>query len=188
MKIFYIRVSSLDQNIARQKEMAKDCKAEKIFIDKMSGKNTKDRPELNKMLEFAREGDIIICESFSRIARNTMDLLTIVNQLKEKKVAFISLKEKVDTSTASGKFMMTVFGALAELERDNIKTRQAEGIAIAKKEGKYKGRTPKEFDKVKFKALVNEVNEGKRTATSVAREFNISYMTYFRWVKKINKL
>ncbi|MCQ2796102.1 MAG: recombinase family protein [Bacilli bacterium] len=185
MKIFYIRVSSLDQNIARQKEMAKECKAEKLFIDKMSGKNAKDRPQLNKMLEFARAGDVVICESFSRIARNTIDLLTIVDKLKKKKVSFVSLKEKVDTATPSGKFMITVFGGLAELERENIRARQAEGIEIAKKQGKYKGKAPREYDKVKFKEAVNDVKEGKRTATSVAREFKISYMTYFRWAKKV---
>ena len=176
-------VSSLDQNIARQKQMAKENKAEKIFIDKMSGKNTKDRPQLNKMLEFARAGDVVMCESFSRIARNTIDLLTILDKLKKKKVSFVSLKEKVDTASASGKFVVTIFAGLAELEREYIRARQAEGIAIAKKQGKYHGRPAKEYDKKKFKEAVALVKHGEKTATEVIKEFKITPTTYYRWVK-----
>ena len=119
MKIFYIRCSTEEQNEARQEEMAKSIKADKTFKDKASGKNI-DRPAFKEMMSFVREGDSVYVESISRIARNTKDLLNIIEELKKKKVEFISLKENIDTSTPQGKFMVTVFGALAELKRDQI--------------------------------------------------------------------
>ena len=115
---------------------------EKMFIDKISGKNT-DRPKLKEMINFVRNGDTVIVESISRFARNTRDLLELVDQLVAKNVQFFSMKEKIDTSTPSGKFMLTVFGAVSQLERDYILQRQKEGIAVAKARGKYKGRKRK---------------------------------------------
>ena len=96
---------------------------EEIFIDRMSGKNT-DRPELKRMMEYVRQGDTVIVESISRFARNTKDLLNLIEQLNQKHVEFISKKETIDTSTPTGKFMLTVFGAVAELEREYILQRQ----------------------------------------------------------------
>ena len=96
------------------------------------------------MLAFARAGDTIIVESISRFARNTRDLLELVEQLTAKGIEFVSKKEAIDTSTPTGKFMLTVFGAVAELERGYLLQRQKEGIAIAKQQGKYKGRKPTE--------------------------------------------
>ena len=106
-----------------------------------------DRKELKRMLEYCRKGDVIYCESISRIARNTKDLLNIIEQLNQKQVEFVSLKENIDTTTPQGKFMLTIFGACAERERGCLLQRQAEGIAIAKEQGKYKGRKPKDIDK-----------------------------------------
>lgn len=114
---------------------------EKVFIDRISGKNT-DRPELKEMMGFVRSGDTVIVESISRFARNTKDLLELVEQLTAKGVEFVSKKEAIDTTTPTGKFMLTVFGAVAELEREYTLQRQAEGIAIAKEQGVYKGRKP----------------------------------------------
>ena len=113
----------------------KKLDVEKIFIDKISGKNM-ERPMLKEMMDFVRSGDIVVVESISRFARNTRDLLELVDQLVVKGVQFVSMKEKIDTSTPSGKFMLTVFGAVAQLERDYILQRQKEGIAIAKANGK----------------------------------------------------
>ena len=141
MKIGYIRISTTDQNTARQEVLMKELNVEQVFIDRMSGKNT-DRPELKKMMSFVREGDTVIVESISRFARNTKDLLDLVEQLTAKRVEFISKKEAIDTTTPTGKFMLTVFGAVAELEREYILQRQREGIAIAKQNGVYKGRKP----------------------------------------------
>lgn len=112
MKIGYIRISTTDQNTARQEVLMKELNVEQVFIDRMSGKNT-DRPELKKMMSFVREGDTVIVESISRFARNTKDLLDLVEQLTAKRVEFISKKEAIDTTTPTGKFMLTVFGAVA---------------------------------------------------------------------------
>lgn len=133
MKVGYVRISTKEQNTARQDSLMEQLGVEKVFTDKMSGKNT-ERPELHRMMDFVREGDVLIVESFSRFARNTRDLLDLTDALKEKKVQFVSKKEAIDTNTPAGKFTLTIFGALAELERENILERQAEGIAIAKAE------------------------------------------------------
>ena len=123
MKIGYVRVSTREQNIARQEVLMQELGVEEIFIDRMSGKNT-DRPELKRMMEYVRQGDTVIVESISRFARNTKDLLNLIEQLNQKHVEFISKKETIDTSTTTGKFMLTVFGAVAELEREYILQRQ----------------------------------------------------------------
>ena len=94
-------------------------KVDKLFVDKASGKNM-DRPQLRQMLSFVRKGDELIVESISRLARNTRDLLVIIEELNKKEVRFVSLKENIDTNTPSGKFMLTVFGAISELERSYI--------------------------------------------------------------------
>lgn len=119
MKIGYIRISSADQNTARQKVLMQELGVEHVYIDRMSGKNT-DRPELKRMMNYVRDGDTVIVESISRFARNTRDLLDLIEQLTEKNVEFVSKKEAIDTSTPTGKFMLTIFGAVAELEREYI--------------------------------------------------------------------
>ena len=131
IKIGYIRISTTDQNTARQEVLMEQLDVDQVFIDRMSGKNI-DRPELKRMMAFVREGDTVIVESISRFARNTRDLLELVAQLTEKGVEFVSKKEAIDTTTPSGKFMLTIFGAVAELEREYILQRQREGIAIAR--------------------------------------------------------
>ena len=119
MRVGYVRCSTAEQNEARQMKMMEEQKVEKIFIDKASGKNV-DRKDFKAMMAFVRAGDTVIVESISRIARNTRDLLTIISSLTEKGVEFVSLKENIDTTTPHGRFMLTVFGALAELERESI--------------------------------------------------------------------
>ena len=142
MKIGYIRVSTVEQNTIRQETLMEALGVDEIYMDKVSGKNT-NRPELQKMLHYVRKGDTVIVESISRFARNTKDLLELVEQLTAKEVEFISQKESIDTSTPAGKFMLTIFAAVAELEREYILQRQREGIAEAKKQGKYHGRKQK---------------------------------------------
>ena len=114
MKVGYIRVSTLEQNEARQEVLMEQLGVDKIYLDKMSGKS-KDRPQLQAMMQYVREGDVVIVESISRFARNTKDLLSLIEELDQKKVAFISQKENIDTNTPSGRFMLTVFAALAQL-------------------------------------------------------------------------
>lgn len=119
MLIGYVRVSTAEQNEARQLVSLEERKVDKVFIDKKSGKNT-DREALKDMLSYVREGDTVVTESISRIARSTKDLLNIIDTLTQKSVEFVSLKECIDTTTPQGKFMLTVFASMAELERDNI--------------------------------------------------------------------
>lgn len=184
MRVGYVRCSTIEQNEARQLKMMEEQNAEKIFIDKASGKNT-DREEFKAMMAFVRTGDVVIVESISRIARNTRDLLSIISDLTEKGVEFVSLKESIDTATPQGRFMLTVFGALAELERENILERQREGIEIAKSEGKYKGRKPVEVDENKFKAVCARWRAGEITATAAMQEVGLKPNTFYRRVKEM---
>ena len=140
MKVGYVRVSSKEQNTARQEILMEQLGVDKVYLEKVSGKNT-NRPELKAMLDFVREGDTVVVESISRFARNTKDLLELIEILQEKKVEFISQKEAIDTTTPTGKFMLTIFGAVSELERSYILQRQREGIEampIDSKTGKKK--------------------------------------------------
>ena len=184
MRVFYVRCSTVEQNEARQLKMAEEQNAEKLFIDKASGKN-RDRAAFKEMMAFVRAGDVVIVESISRIARNTRDLLGIVSELTEKGVEFVSLKENMDTTTPQGRFMLTVFGALAELERDNILERQREGIEIAKSEGKYKGRKPVEVDETQFTTVCAKWRAGEMTATAAMREVGLKPNTFYRRVKEL---
>lgn len=184
MLVGYVRCSTIEQNEARQLKMMEEQKAEKLFIDKASGKNT-DRRAFKEMMAFVRAGDMVIVESISRIARNTRDLLSIVSELTEKQVEFISLKENIDTTTPQGRFMLTVFGALAELERENILERQREGIEIAKSEGKYKGRKPLEVDEAQFKDACRRWRAGEITATAAMQEVGLKPNTFYRRVKEM---
>lgn len=185
MRVGYIRCSTIEQNEVRQVKMMEEQNAEKIFADKASGKNT-DRAAFKEMMSFVRSGDIVIVESISRIARNTRDLLSIVSELTENGIEFVSLKENIDTTTPQGRFMLTVFGALAELERENILERQREGIEIAKNEGKYKGRKPVEIDEVRFKALCKRWRNGEITARAAMNEIGLKPNTFYRRVKEMN--
>ena len=178
MKIGYIRVSTQEQNTMRQEVLMEQLGVDQIYIDRSSGKNA-NRPELKTMLEFVRKGDVVIVESISRFARNTKDLLELVEQLTAKGVEFISQKESIDTSTPTGKFMLTIFGAVAELEREYILQRQREGIAIAKEAGKYKGRPPSVPPY--FERVVQLWKEGVLTATEARKRLGVSKATFYRW-------
>ena len=184
MRVGYVRCSTIEQNEARQLKMMEEQKAEKLFIDKASGKNT-DRKAFKEMMAFVRTEDVVIVESISRIARNTRDLLSIVSELTEKGVEFVSLKESIDTTTPQGRFMLTVFGALAELERENILERQREGIEIAKSEGKYKGRKPVDVNEEQFKAVCGKWRAGEMTATAAMKELSLKPNTFYRRVKEL---
>ena len=145
MKVAYVRVSTAEQNEARQIEALEKHGIEKWYTEKVSAKNT-NRPKLNEMLDFVREGDTVYIHDFSRLARSTKDLLDIVDQLNAKRVHLVSNKESIDTSTPTGKLMLTMIGAIAEFERTNLLERQREGIVIAKQNGVYKGRRPKKVN------------------------------------------
>ena len=127
MNVAYVRVSTAEQNEDRQIEALQKYNIEKWFTEKVSAKDV-NRPELQNMIDFVRSGDTVYVHDFSRLARNTMDLLEITENLKNKDVKLISNKENFDTSTPTGKFMLTTIGAIAEFERSLILERQREGI------------------------------------------------------------
>lgn len=181
LKIGYIRVSTQEQNTIRQEVLMEALGVDEVYIDRMSGKNT-NRPELQKMMEYVRKGDTVIVESISRFARNTRDLLELVEQLTAKSVEFVSKKEAIDTTTPTGKFMLTVFGAVAELEREYILQRQREGIAIAKEQGKYKGRKP--IVSPEFEQVIAKWRSGTITAAEAMRMLHMSKTTFYRKVKR----
>ena len=181
-KIGYIRVSTQEQNTIRQEVLMEALGVDEIYIDRMSGKNT-NRPELQKMMEYVRRGDTVIVESISRFARNTRDLLELVERLTAKGVEFVSKKEAIDTTTPTGKFMLTVFGAVAELEREYILQRQREGIAIAKANGIYRGRKP--VQRPEFDQVVALWRSGELTAAEAMRRLDMKSSTFYRRVKGV---
>ena len=183
MKIGYIRISTAEQNIARQEALMQELGVEQIYIDKISGKSM-DRPQLQKLLGFVRKGDTVIVESISRFARNTRDLLDLVERLTKKGVEFVSKKEAIDTTTPTGKFMLTIFGAVAELEREYILQRQREGIAIAKDQGKYTGRKAKQSPD--FDRVVAQWHKGEITAVEAMRTLKMSKTTFYRKAKALS--
>ena len=176
-KIAYVRVSTVEQNEARQVEELKKHDINKWFKEKVSGKDT-NRPELQKMLEYIREGDTVYVHDFSRLARSTKDLLEIVDFItKDKKATLISNKENLDSSSPTGKLMLTMIAAINEFERENLLERQREGIAVAKEQGKYKGRAVKEIDEDTFNKAYAEYTSRKINKTELAKKLNVSRPT-----------
>ena len=185
MKAGYIRVSTIEQREDRQVKALLDAGVEEdaLFVDKKSGKNT-DREQLQALLQFVRKGDCVYTESISRIARNTKDLLTIIDTLTNKGVDFVSLKENIDTTTPQGRFMLTVFSAIATLERESILERQQEGILLAKERGAYKGGKKKDIDKKKFTAIVRRWRDGEIKATEAMKLLEVKPNTFYRRVNE----
>ncbi len=187
-RIAYIRVSTADQNTARQREAFKNLEIDKYYEEKVSGKNIKDRVELNKMMDFVREGDILYVESISRFGRSLTDLLNLIDQLNNKGVEFVSLKEgNLDTTKPTGKLVFSIFSSLAEFERETIKQRQAEGIAIAKKEGKYKGRAKINYNYNEFVSLYNKWQDGEIKKKFMCKSLNMSLATLNRRISEYRK-
>ena len=180
MKIAYVRVSSIEQNEARQVEALKKHDIDKWFIEKVSAKNT-DRPKLKEMIEFMREDDVVYVHDFSRLARSTSDLLKLVDLFKTKKVILVSNKENINTSTPSGKLMLTMIGAINEFERTNLLERQKEGIVIAKREGKFKGGTKKQIKN--FEVYYAQYQNREINKTELAKKLKISRPTLNRIIK-----
>lgn len=193
-RVFYCRVSTAEQNEGRQIVAAQEAKADKIFTDKATGANT-NRPQLRAMMDYIREGDVVIVESISRLARSTKDLLTKVEEITAKGAEFISLKESIDTTTPQGKFMLTVFAAMAELEKEQTAQRRDEGIALRKAEDAarkaqgleplyYKGRQAIGIDERLFREEVRKWRSGEQTAVETMRRLNLKPNTFYRRVKE----
>lgn len=182
---FYIRVSSKDQNTVRQEVKAREYNIpiENVYIEKISGKNVTDRPALNNMMAALKTGDKLIVDSISRFARNTKDLLELIEQLNNKGIQFVSLKESIDTTTPTGMFMLTVFGAVAQLEREYIKDRQMEGIEIAKQEGKYRGRKPIEYPKL-WDKYYKMYKAGTISGVDAMKILELKKTTFYKLIKE----
>ena len=189
-RIYYIRVSSKEQNLERQRREMEELskkegfvfKEEHKFEEKISGKNMA-RPELLRMLDYVREGDTVYISDFSRLSRSLEDLLNILKQLNGKGVIVKSIKENFDTSTTQGVFMLKIIGAINEFEREIIRERQLDGIKIAKEKGLYKGRAPKDLDGLE--EIVSLYAEKKITVSEAARRLGITRATFYSRLKKL---
>ncbi|MCL1883085.1 MAG: recombinase family protein [Defluviitaleaceae bacterium] len=185
MDFAYVRVSTKEQHDTRQliAMESRGIPPERIFSEKQSGKDTK-RPQLQSLMDTVQKGDTVVVESISRFARNTKDLLGLVEKLTAKGVEFVSLKEHIDTTTPTGRFTLTIFAAIAELERECTLLRQAEGIAAAKLRGVHMGRPLKrppenfaqvvkdwEREKIPFEEVLKLTGLKRATFYNRLREF-----------------
>ena len=181
-KIGYARVSSTEQHLDRQTDALEAQGVDRVFLEKVSGVSA-DRPELHRMIDFVREGDTVVVESISRLARSTRDLLSIVESLAEKAVDLVSLKEAIDTTTPTGRFMLSVFAALSELERETLLGRQREGIDAAKRRGVRFGRPRTEFPE-SWESVYAAWRSGSMTAVEAMRLTGLAKPTFYRMAKR----
>lgn len=183
MNLAYVRVSTVDQNEARQIEALEKHNIDKWYMEKVSGKNVKDREQFKLLLSEAKEGDTIFVHDFSRFARSTVDLLTIVKDLNSRGIHLVSNKENLDTSTPTGRLLLTMIAAIGEFERENLLERQAEGIAIAKRNGVYKkkcGRKKTPVDVILLDEFRGMIGKGLMTKTDMANKLGVSRRTLYR--------
>jgi DNA invertase Pin-like site-specific DNA recombinase len=177
----YARVSTIDQNLTAQVEQLEAAGCERIYQEKVSGVK-RDRPELSALLDFVREGDVVVACKVDRIARSTSHLLEIVETFNRKGVAFKILNINLDTTTANGKLMLTMLAAIGEFEREMMLERQREGIQVAKAEGRYKGRKPTAREKAG--EVLRLLGEGVSKA-EVARRLGIGIASVYRVTGKV---
>ncbi|MGO2130826.1 MAG: recombinase family protein [Pseudoalteromonas prydzensis] len=177
----YARVSTTGQNLEVQLNALNDCDI--VFQEKQSGAST-ERPELKRMLEYVREGDSIKITKLCRLARNTKHLLEVVEFLDSKKVSLQVANLGIDTSSPTGRLMVTLIGAIATFERQLLLERQAEGIALAKEKGKYKGRKP--TAKVKSMEVLELLDKG-HSKSEISTLLNISTSSIYRIIKYSNQ-
>lgn len=181
MKIGYARVSTQDQNLDRQLDNLRSAGCERIFNEKMTGTKS-DRPELKTMLLTLRSGDVLVIDSFSRLSRSTKDLLDLVEKLTAMGVHLVSLKENLDTTTATGKLMLTMLSALSQFERDLIAERTIDGLKAARARGRCGGRPRLGSDKDRKQALAM-YHANVMTNGEIAAKFGISQRTLARWIQ-----
>jgi DNA invertase Pin-like site-specific DNA recombinase len=181
MVIGYARVSTVDQHLTTQLEQLEQAGCERIFQEKVSGV-TRDRPELTRMIEFAREGDVVVCCKLDRIARSTRHLLEIIEMLEKKGVAFRVVNINLDTKTPTGKLMLSMLAAIGQFEREMMLERQREGIAKAKEKGVYTGRRPTAREKSsEVLRLIKQEGMGKK---AVANKLGIGVASVYRIMKE----
>lgn len=181
MNVAYIRVSTEEQNTERQMMILEKYGIQKVFAEKVSGKNA-DREKLEELRAYVREGDTVFVTELSRLARSLSDLLEITKEFQEKHVNFVSAKEQIDTSTATGRLVFHLIASIAEFERDLIKERQREGIEASRKAGKHLGRPHKSYDKALFQTLYRLYQQRKVSVSAIAKEMQISRATVYRLI------
>lgn len=185
MNYSYERVSTINQDERRQEISLEAYHIEKRYIDKISGKNA-DRPQLQELLADAKEGDHVYIESISRLGRNVDDLRDLTEQFKAKGTVVHFVKEGFDTSGHMYKFMLTILGAVAEMERELIVERVREGMEKAKRYGTKSGRPigrPEPELPGTFEEIYNKVKSGKYTKVEAAKYLGVSRVTVYRWIK-----
>lgn len=186
MRLAYVRVSTIEQNEQRQTEVLKSYEIDKWFIEKASAKDT-NRPILKELLAYARPGDTIYIKDFSRISRSTRDLLDLLEELEQKQITLVSINESLDTSTPTGKLLVTMIAAINEFERNNLLERQREGIALAKQKGIYKGRQKIKTNDQQILELLQDKDKGYITITEIAKRLNISRATLYRRIEELQE-
>ena len=184
MKVGYIRVSTLEQNLDRQIKTMEGKGCEKIFAEKVSGKSIDNREQLQNMISFIRQGDVVYVSSYDRLARNTLDLLQIVKQIEEKGATLISEKEQIDTSTPAGALFLVILSGIASFERDMIRLRQREGIEIAKSKGVYKGKKAK--DLIGIEDYYLKWKKREIGITEIANHYHVSRQTIYNRFHELN--
>lgn len=180
MRIGYARVSTAEQNLDRQIDNLTAAGCEKFYQEKMTGTKS-TRPEYQKMLDALRPGDVLVVDSFSRLSRSTKDLLEVVERLQALGVQLISLKEQLDTTTATGKLMLTMLSALSQFERDLIAERTADGLKAARARGRNGGRPKAGDDKTRAAALAMYA-ANTMTNKQISEQCKISTATLSRWI------
>lgn len=181
-KIGYARTSTIEQNLDSQIIALKAANCDIIRSEQRSGNTLTDRKELNTILEFIHKGESLVVTRIDRLARSLKDLQIIVDRLKSKGAHLMAIEQPVDTSTATGKAFFDMLGVFAEFETNLRRERQADGIAVAKSKGIYKGRPPS----ICQNKIKQHLREGKRP-TQIARELDISRGTIYK-VKQLMAL
>lgn len=184
MKIGYARVSTRDQDLSLQLDALKVAGCTKVFQEKVTG-SKKKRPELEKMLEQLRPGDIVVIWKLDRLARSTKDLIDLVNQIQERKAELQSLTEKIDTTTATGKLVFHLFAALAEFEKDIIRERTQAGLVAARARGRNGGRPKGLSKKAQQTAIIAETlyQEGQLTVSEICEQLSVSRGTLYKYLR-----
>ncbi len=184
MKIGYARVSTKDQDLSLQLDSLKDAGCEEIYQEQFTG-STKERPELQKMLQHLRERDVIVVWKLDRLARSLKDLVGLVNEIQDKGAGLSSLNDQIDTTTPHGKFTFHIFAALAEFERDIIRERTMAGLAAARARGRKGGRPKGLSEKAQHTASSAErlYQEGELTIKEICDQLSISKMTLYNYLR-----
>lgn len=184
MKIGYARVSTQDQKLDLQLDDLKMANCDKIYQEKIS--STKERPQLAKMLENLREGDTVVVWKLDRLGRSLKELIALIDVMHKKGVAFISLKDSIDTSTAQGRLILHIFASLAEFEKDIIRERTNAGLSAAKARGRTGGRkkglTPDSLKKAETAVMLFQQN---KSANEIAAIIGVSRATVYRYLAEV---